>query len=356
MNAAIEKLAQRTAKRPISLLAGFDGFVDTLVRPMRESGAGAAQYFETIAEFGEYLAKRSGKSCSIVLQTQQRGLGGNAPILANAAQRLGQSVVCIGALGGERLDPAFAPLAEGCAEVMTAAEPGLTTALEFDDGKIMLMQNDDIDRLDYERLEQRIGRDKLNAAVAQADITALLNWSEPERGTELWRGLLDNCISGLDYGRGKKLLVDLCDCSRKNKEQLDEVTGLLCGFSQHMRTLLSLNRNESETLARHFLLEPLPPEQLATALRRALGVEAVVIHNVAYACAAWEQGTAIVPTVPIKKPVRSTGAGDHFNSGLAVAWGHGLSFEEALYIANAVARRFVVTGQSPTLAQLAEEA
>ncbi len=56
---------------------GFDGFVDTLVRPVKISGGKDQMiFFDTIEEFGAYLESKAGKSCSIELDKITQKMGG----------------------------------------------------------------------------------------------------------------------------------------------------------------------------------------------------------------------------------------------------------------------------------------
>ena len=56
------------------VFAGFDGYVDLLVKPVRSGINDQKKYFETISEFGSYLKTKASKSCSIELQKIQKRL------------------------------------------------------------------------------------------------------------------------------------------------------------------------------------------------------------------------------------------------------------------------------------------
>lgn len=60
------RLPAAACKRAV---VGFDGFIDTIARPLRATAAAGqpAQPFETIADFGAYLVGQAGKSCSVAL-------------------------------------------------------------------------------------------------------------------------------------------------------------------------------------------------------------------------------------------------------------------------------------------------
>ena len=59
------------------MVVGFDGFVDTLARPILSGN----RPFDTSGALGEAIAGQAGKSCSIELEVISRRMGGNAPLV-----------------------------------------------------------------------------------------------------------------------------------------------------------------------------------------------------------------------------------------------------------------------------------
>lgn len=70
------------------------------------------------------------------------------PIFSQALAKLDVSVNCVGAMGYPDVLPIFRNMPPNC-QLLSVCEPGLCQALEFDDGKLMLANNEDIDQLDY---------------------------------------------------------------------------------------------------------------------------------------------------------------------------------------------------------------
>ena len=88
--------------------AGFDGFVDSIAKVIKEKDQHtAATLFSTIEEFGNYILGKKGASFSLELSTQSIKLGGNMPIMANALGKFGMKVNCLGALGYPQPEPIF---------------------------------------------------------------------------------------------------------------------------------------------------------------------------------------------------------------------------------------------------------
>ena len=48
-------------------LVGFDGYIDRILRPIAQTTEETAAYFDTIGDFGNFLAGKTGKSCAIQL-------------------------------------------------------------------------------------------------------------------------------------------------------------------------------------------------------------------------------------------------------------------------------------------------
>lgn len=83
------------------------------------------------------------------------------PILANALGISGVRVNCIGAMGRTKIEEEFKNMANNNCTLYSVAEPGYTTALEFNDGKIMLAQMKSIEDITWESIKLAVGLDRL---------------------------------------------------------------------------------------------------------------------------------------------------------------------------------------------------
>ena len=139
-------------------IVGLDGFVDKIVAPV-EKRHGLGDNFDpvpTIAELGEKISAAAGKSANLELYPRFEKLGGNGPIMANAMLSLGMDVRYIGALGKPNLHPVFEDFAKQT-KALSLCEPGITTALEFKDGKVMLGNTLSLEEIDYSRVIEACG-------------------------------------------------------------------------------------------------------------------------------------------------------------------------------------------------------
>lgn len=52
-----------------NVFLGFDGFIDKILKPIKIKSGSSMIPFRTMKEFSGYLGEKSGKSCSIDLET-----------------------------------------------------------------------------------------------------------------------------------------------------------------------------------------------------------------------------------------------------------------------------------------------
>jgi hypothetical protein len=335
-------------------LVGFDGFVDSLYRVIRDHAGGVKNPYEGIPEFARELLGRGGKSGGFELSFLGARAGGNAPLMAAGLSALGVSTACVGALGPPPgIAPIFEPLrASGC-ELISAAAPALTTALEFDDGKLMLNDARSFEGLDWRALSAAVGTKRLAGLMESCDLLALLGWANLPQATDLWRGLLEEVLAP-GGGGPKKIFVDLADISRAGAPEILELVALLRRYRRHGAVALGLNENEAFKLAERLGLAPDFDglEALGSRLHAALSLDLVLIHPRQGAVVAESGSVRSLPGRLVEKPLLSTGGGDHFNAGFCFAWLHGLTSLEAASLAVLASGHYVEHGRSPGLEDL----
>src|SRR5262249_50460330 len=156
---------------------GLDGFVDQIIAVVdKRFNDKAYEPVRTIGAMAAKIANAAGESSNYELVVRQRKLGGNGPIMANAIASLGLGVTYIGNLGYPAIDPVFDEFA-GRARLISIAAPGQTDALEFDDGKLMLVKSASMQEVNWKNLVARVGREELTQLLATADVVGLMNWT-----------------------------------------------------------------------------------------------------------------------------------------------------------------------------------
>lgn len=362
MNFKIRTLAELRAARAQastkSALVGLDGFVDTIVTPVaRRDGQGDAfTPIRSIPEFAQRIAGAAGKSTNIEFYPLMDKLGGNGPIMANALVAAGTRVTYIGALGRPSIHAVFLDFASR-ADVVSLCDPATTTAVEFNDGKLMLGQLRSLDTITLENIEAVMGADKFRAALAHADLISLVNWTMIPNMTGILRSLVEEVLPALPPREGRIFFFDLADPEKRSREDLIEVLEIIARFGTFGTVTLGLNLKEAQRVHAElgFSSRGVSEEDLrmiASDIRLNLGLATVVVHPRESAACATAAGTFRVPGPYTDKPLITTGAGDHFNAGFAQGQLLGLDPEACLALGVCTSGHYVRTGQSPSLDDL----
>jgi sugar/nucleoside kinase (ribokinase family) len=93
---------------------------------------------------------------------------------------------------------------------------------------------------------------------------------------------------------------------------------------------------------------------LARSIQQRLPISTVIIHPVAYALAISNGQLHVVQGPFCAKPLISTGAGDHFNSGYCLGKLLGLDTTMSLLAGVTTSGFYVRAGKSPNIPELAE--
>lgn len=348
--------SQPTAKK--SALVGFDGFVDTIVVPVsRRNGLGDDfTSIATIPEFAQRVAGAAGKSTNIELYPQMIKLGGNGPIMAYALLSAGTRLTYVGALGKPAVHPVFHDLAKR-ADVISLCNPGMTTAIEFNDGKLILGQISSLDEISLDVIDAAMGKENFRECLARTDMIALVNWTMIPQMSAILRQLTDEVLPAIPPNPDRIYFFDLADPEKRSGEDLLEALAIISRFRKFGRVTLGLNLKEAQRVYQElgFATRGESEQDLRTIaadLREKLGLTTVVVHPRESAACATEDGTFWVPGPYAEKPLITTGAGDHFNAGFTQGQLLGLDPEACLCLGVCTSGHYVRTAESPNLDQL----
>jgi sugar/nucleoside kinase (ribokinase family) len=349
-------LAQQDRAAHMSAFVGLDGFVDEILHVVdKRESAEVYQRLPTIAQLGARLTAAAGKSANVELVNQITKLGGNGPIMANALASFGLKVTYLGVLGYPNLHPVFHDFAQR-AEVHSIADPGTTDALEFEDGKIMVGKHASLKQVNWENIQARFGRDRFADKFGGADLVGFVNWTMLPYMSDLWESILKEICPAMK-GRRRILFFDLADPEKRTREDILRALDLIGRFEEHFDVILGLNEKEAHEVGEVFGLKPAAatPEalvELGLRLAGRLKAGTVVIHPVTYALAINQGKVAMVPGPFTPKPLITTGAGDHFNSGFCLGRLLGLDNWMSVLTGVTTSGYYVRTAQSPTIAQV----
>ncbi len=410
--------------RDIRALIGFDGFIDHIIDVVDTRHSMRRDDYRALRTMTEYSARVSafaGKSMNLEMVVKESRFGGNGPLLAGGLAMLGATttyVGCVGAgmapvpgsIGPMPLHPLYAELGRRCAsvggEVIPVAPPAVTHALEFDDGKVMQGDPQNLYHVTWDVVASALAGDPVGATdgrasdpatsreailqrvvsrVQDCSLLSIVNWvMMPSVGGDsgIWDGLIRDIFPRLTAGTApRRVFIDLCDPAKRTDadvagaiRQITAMANVRGADSQPaVRVTLGLNLAEAERIdqvsgASGFAGERYTPgderskhliARAAAAIRTRLGIDCVVIHPREGAAASTnadplsEQGVWIDGPLT-EHPKLSTGAGDHFNSGFALAQCLDLPTPECLAIATRVSGVYVRDAQSPTRERLIE--
>ncbi|MCD8483407.1 MAG: PfkB family carbohydrate kinase [Verrucomicrobia bacterium] len=356
----LQELSQKASSvRSRRVIVGFDGFVDKIMTPVnkRHGQGDSFEAIHTITDFGERILKAAGESANIELFQRMEKLGGNGPIMANAIVAAGAEVQYIGALG-EPVHSVFSTFANRT-KAISICEPGITNALEFDDGKLMLGLTTSLEDITYDRIVAKMGEGALIDAFNRADLISLVNWTMIPNMTSIFEDLLTRLLPNLGPKEsGRYFYFDLADPAKRSVSDLRGVLNTIARFRSFGSATLGLNFAEAKQVMEVLGHKPLDnnPDDLrsmASRIRNDLGLTCVVIHPRQGAACATKLDSWYVSGPFCEKPLISTGAGDHFNAGFATAQMLGLSPEACLTVAVSFSGQYVRTAKSPSLSDTA---
>jgi sugar/nucleoside kinase (ribokinase family) len=159
-------------------------------------------------------------------------------------------------------------------------------------------------------------------------------------------------------GRRRVLFFDLADPEKRTREDILRALNLIGQFEKYFDVILGLNEKEAHEIGDVFGLKPKmsSPEGLADFGLRVsanLNIGTLVIHPVTCALAVTGSKVDHVQGPYAAKPLITTGAGDHFNSGFCLGRLLGLDNAMSLLTGVSTSGHYVRTGQSPSIAQVA---
>jgi sugar/nucleoside kinase (ribokinase family) len=350
-------LAQAGRAPQLSAFVGLDGFVDEILHVVdKRENAEVYHRLRTIAQLAARFAAAAGKSTNLELVGQITKLGGNGPIMANALAAFGLKVTYLGLLGYPNLHPVFADFATR-AEVHSIAEPGATDALEFDDGKIMLGKHASLKQVTWENIKFRFGRDRFAEKFGRADLVGFVNWTMLPYMSDVWEAILKEICPAMT-GRRRALFFDLADPEKRTRQDILRALELIGRFEEYFDVILGLNEKEAHEIGAVLGLKPGGPAPEALAefgaqLAALLKAGTLVIHPVSFALAIARGKVDLVDGPFTAKPLITTGAGDHFNSGFCLGKLLGLDNRLSLLAGVTASGYYVRTARSPSIAQIA---
>lgn len=331
------------------LLAGFDGFVDSIIHVVDQRlDADHYSRIQTIADYGKRIMDGAGLSTNFEFVLQQKKAGGNGTIFAAALGKLGFSTVYIGATGTISPNEVFRELV-GSGDVYGICEPASTEALEFLDGKLICSDLSSFVSFSWNTLCRKIGIEKLAQLMDEADVIGFNNWTMLTAMSDCWHHILEDVIPLLKTSPAQKeLFFDLADPQKRSKQDILQALQLIQQFQNTgFCVTLGLNLKEATLLLGLFTDVPsnMALEDLVTSLSKYIHVHCIVVHPVDCAIAVSE-GVCVCMDGPFcSNPKVTTGAGDNFNAGFMFGKTLGMPLDLCLLCGVSASGYYVRTGE-----------
>ncbi|NNJ86227.1 MAG: carbohydrate kinase family protein [Akkermansiaceae bacterium] len=336
--------------------------MDIICDPVESRASTGDDYsaFPTMRDFGQRIVDADGKSAMIEIVRTQEKIGGNGPIMANALASSIANVHYIGTLGNPDIHPAYSRFSKQI-RCHSIAPPAVTHALEFNNGKVMLVAMSDYKTVTAESLAKSVGRDNMERLISESNLVGLLNWTclPGLNGIMDWllQDILPETPPRLDTGSDRLFFFDLADPSMHDDNKISTALERIRRFSRHGNVVLGMNLNETQQICRVLSLPV--PESTPTSLCRSIGaireqlsIHMVMSHPTDFAACATSEGSWSVQGPHTKTPKITTGAGDHLNAGFCLALMLGLHPEDALKLGVLYSGYYVRMAEPPKLIQI----
>lgn len=351
---AVEAAAARVPQ--LSAFIGLDGFVDEIIAVVDERrDARTYSRIPTIASLAERIGAAAGRSTNVELVTTRTKLGGNGPIMANALAAFGVKVTYLGALGYPTLHPVFDEFAKQ-ADVHTIADPGRTDALEFEDGKLLFGKMFPLAEVTWDNINRHGKRPLVEQHMAKSSLVGFVNWTMLPYMSDIWEAMQKEICPKLS-GPRRWMFFDLADPEKRPIAERERALKLIASFQSHFECILGLNEKEAFEVGEVLGLAGYDRgraglQALTAALHKHVPVNTIVVHPTRHALACSGSGVEDVDGPFVAKPLITTGAGDHFNSGFVLGKLLGLSNAQSLLCGVCTSGFYVRTGRSPAVGDI----
>ncbi|MDO4291742.1 MAG: carbohydrate kinase family protein [Eubacteriales bacterium] len=319
---------------------GFDGYQDILCRPVKKYQGNMPVFWRSMSDFAEYI--KSGRNVDIQLVQSCSKYGGNGPILSGALASLGMKTICVGMFDG--CEDVLQTLKDRV-ECYSLGQCNQCTALEFDDGKIMLGKLESME-LCWETFKKKMPEKKLRKIMEGCSLLGIVNWSAFLNMNSIIEQLEKNIFPEWN---GQYIFLDLADFSAREQEDIRGLIKMIKRLALKYRIILGLNEKELELLGEKYYEEKTSKDMVGMRVAKEIPESMIIVHGREGAVCYQRNGRTEAQSSRIENPVCLTGAGDHFNAGICYGILKGMEIREVLNWGNRTAYYYILHGRDLTL-------
>lgn len=352
----IEKICQKTVKKLKNIedqelkkevLFGFDGFVDNVWSLVEERNSiKDYKLMKSMLTLNERIKESAGGGLSTEILRKDKRPGGFNANTARVLTAFDLKPILMALFEGEEI---FSEI-KSKAEVINLGEACSSQIFEFNDGKLMFPNNENIRNMDWASIKERIELERLIELFERSELIAFGYWANMPYYNKIIEGIKNEVLPEIS-SKKRKLFMDFGNVKKRSDEDLKLFAKSLSELENDFEITVSLNRTEALDTAGALSIEydngQESYELIASKIRSKMCVSNFVLHTNNIAISAGVDGVKKLKQPYCKNPVLTTGAGDTFNGGYILGLLLSVDREIQLAAASAAAGYFIRNGKPP---------
>ena len=338
-----------------NVLFGFDGFIDNIWTLVSErNSVEDYKVMNSMLTLNQRIKDSAGGGLSTEILKKDKRAGGFNANTARVLNYLGINTTLLSLFGEKENDEVFKDLVKD-SEIISLGDPCSAQIFEFEDGKLMFPNNENIRKMNWNQLKNKVGLTKLIEIIDQADLLAFGYWSNMPYYDTIIKGIIKEVIPKIK-DKKRKMFMDFGNVKKRSDHDLAEFSRSLGALEKHFELTVSLNRTETIDTAAALGIETELEKNnyinIAQEIRKEMGISNFVVHTNNFALSVNDSGAQKLEQPYCENPVVTTGAGDTFNGGYISAMIISDDPEIRLAAASSTACYFIRNAEPPTLEQL----
>ncbi len=352
----IKRISQKTVNKLKNIgvqelkkevLFGFDGFVDNVWSLVEErNSVKDYKLMESMLTLNERIKDSAGGGLSTEILKKDKRAGGFNANTARVLTVFDLKPTLMALFEGEGI---FSEI-KNKAEVINLGEACSSQIFEFNDGKLMFPNNENVRTMNWNSIKDRVGLKKLIELFERSELIAFGYWANMPYYNKIIEGIKNEVLPKIN-NRERKLFMDFGNVKKRSDEDLKLFAKSLSELENYFEITVSLNKTEALDTASALSLvncnNYINYESTAAEIRAEIGISNFVLHTNNIAVSAGVDGIKKLNQPYCENPVLTTGAGDTFNGGYILGLLLSDDREIQLAAASAAAGYFIRNGRPP---------